>query len=94
MIEEGQAKDFDFILENYVGGGGWWQWKKILLMLPLHISLGVPVLLHVYAAFSPPHRCFIEGCDSLQEPDFGSSKAKAFLNFAVPVDDAGNTFLK
>ena len=37
-MEEEKEKnlDFDTILENYVGGGGKWQWSKIFWLAPGH----------------------------------------------------------
>ncbi len=57
-------RDFDYILDEIVGGGGWWQWKKCLLFVPSYLTVGnLPLLLHLFTAYTPPHRCLVEGCD-------------------------------
>ena len=91
-MEEEKEKnlDFDTILENYVGGGGKWQWSKIFWLAPGHIAFGIPVLLHIFAAYTPPHRCFINGCDSNVNPAFEAS----FLDYSTPRDHASSTFLR
>ena len=59
-----EGGDFDYILDEIVGGGGWWQWKKCLLLIPSYLTNGVlPLLLHLFTAYTPPHRCFVDGCD-------------------------------
>ena len=55
--------DFDYILDGIVGGGGWWQWKKCLLLIPQYLTNGLPLLLHMFTAYTPPHRCYVDGCD-------------------------------
>ncbi len=60
MVDE---HDFDYILDEIVGGGGWWQWKKCLLLIPQYLTNGLPLLLHMFTAYTPKHRCYVEGCD-------------------------------
>lgn len=91
--KEGQIsgkKDFETILEDYVGGGGWWQWKKLIWLFPVHVACGIPLLLHMFAAYTPPHRCFVDGCDVPDQPVFHGD----FLNFTTPTDHASSTFLR
>ncbi len=85
-----KAKDYDDILERYVGGGGRWQWKKLMWLFPVHVSCGLPLLLHMFSAYTPPHRCEIETCDSPTVTDFHPD----FLNFTTPRDHASSTFLR
>jgi len=56
-------EDFDAVLEDIVGGSGPWQWSKVFLMVPLFVTAGVPLLLHMFTAYTPKHRCKIDGCD-------------------------------
>jgi hypothetical protein len=86
-------KDFDTILEDYVGGGGKWQWIKLLWLSPVHVACGIPLLLHMFSAYTPHHRCFVENCDIL-ESTTGESINAAFLNFTTPMDHASSTFLR
>ncbi len=60
---EHDAGDIDSILDDIVGGGGRWQWTKLLLLVPQNFTNGLPLLLHMFTAYSPEHRCFVEGCD-------------------------------
>ena len=46
----------DHILETIVGGGGWGQWIVVLAIYPIGICSGIPLLLHMFAAFEPTHR--------------------------------------
>ena len=90
MEDSEKNLDFDTILENYVGGGGKWQWRKLFWLAPAHIAYSIPILLHLFTAYAPSHRCFVQGCDSELNPDFHAS----FLNFSTPTDHASSTFLR
>jgi hypothetical protein len=85
------AQDLDFILDQFVGGGGWWQWRLTLIMYPTMCAAGFPLFIDLFGAFKPKHRCKIPGCDSpnVNDPDktFGTDASifdKNFLNFSVP----------
>ena len=56
-------KDIDYILNNIVGGGGYWQWFMVFAMWPISIASFSPALLHMFTAYEPRHRCFVPGCD-------------------------------
>lgn len=71
--------DVDFILDELVGGGGWWQWKMILLSLPISWASLYALFITMYAAYSPPHRCYIPTCDSAS-----SSINESWIGFALP----------
>ena len=88
------TKDFDYILDKHVGGGGWWQWKRVIILSTLNVALGVPTLMHVFTAFAPPHRCLIDGCDDPSFPVFALPGNQSFLANAIPRDDGASTFLK
>ncbi len=86
-----EEKDFDYILDNIVGGGGRWQWTVWCYLIPGFITMGAPaLLLHMFSAYTPRHRCLIEGCEEPTTEDFHAS----FLNFSVPKDDEGSNFLQ
>lgn len=82
--------DLDYILDEIVGGGGLWQWKKAMWLTPQYLAGGLPLLLHLFTAYTPPHRCYIEGCDFGTNHPFNSS----FLSFSVPTDGSSSTFLR
>jgi len=48
-----KVEDFDFIFDNIVGGGNWWQWKMMMLMALSTWAGGYPVILHIFAAYKP-----------------------------------------
>ena len=79
MSKEKEEKDIDFILDNYVGGGGKWQWKILLIMFPVTWISGYPLFLDVYAAYTPVHRCYVDQCDSNT-----SAYNEDWLNIALP----------
>ena len=49
------SESIDFILTNIVGGGGLWQWFLVFAMWPIAFAAGYPLVLHMFAAFSPRH---------------------------------------
>ena len=60
MVEVTTSKkvDLDYILEDVVGGGGRWQWRKWLFLVPTYLAMGAPALLmQMFSAYTPPHRC-------------------------------------
>ena len=91
-MEQNEDKnvDFDTILEKYVGGGGKWQWLRLFWLFPLHVTFGIPILLHLFTAYTPNHRCYIRGCDHTVNPEFHAP----FLEFSTPKDHASSTFLR
>ncbi len=85
------TKDLDYILETMVGGGGRWQWRKALWLVPQYAANGIPLMLHMFTAYSPRHRCFVDACDDKN----GSNNIDApFVSFAIPKDHASSNFLK
>ncbi|XP_059089923.1 organic cation transporter protein-like isoform X2 [Tigriopus californicus] len=59
-------------------------------LTPQYLAGGLPLLLHLFTAYTPPHRCFIEGCDIGTDLQFDTS----FLAFSIPSDDSSSTFLR
>ena len=39
-----KKKSIDYIFESIVGGGSWYQWKTIAIMLPLSMIMGYPLM--------------------------------------------------
>jgi hypothetical protein len=87
------TKEFDYILESIVGGSGRWQWQKVLLLIPGWIATGGAgsLLIQMFSAYTPPHRCYVDGCDDQMELQEFKTE---FLNFTVPKDDGGSNFLQ
>ena len=75
-----REKDMDYILEEIVGGNGWWQWRTTFILFPLSWIGGYPLFMSIFAAYAPPHRCLIEGC----ETGLGQGLNASFLEFTTP----------
>ena len=58
-----KTNDIDFLLENFIGGGGWGQWFILICQFPIGMVSGLPILIQMFAAFEPRHRCFVPTCD-------------------------------
>jgi hypothetical protein len=82
-MSEDIGTDIDYILENIVGGGGRWQWAIVGLLYPIGVASGFPLLIHMFAAFAPRHRCFIPGCDD--NSTFNDIDT-IYKKFALPTD--------
>ena len=50
------TQNLDFVLENLVGGSGLYQWRTYMFMFPFELVSGVTLLLHLFSAYTPPHR--------------------------------------
>ena len=71
-------KDFDYILENIVGGCGWWQIRTFLALCVIDTP-GVWLFISVYANYEQKHRCFVQGCDSQT-----SALNETWTDFSLP----------
>ena len=60
-IDEGN-RSIDHILDRIVGGGGWGQWIIVIASYPV-IYCSMSLLMHMFTAFEPRHRCFVPICD-------------------------------
>jgi len=69
----------DHILTEYVGGHGPYQWKLLAAVYPVGFASGYPLLLHMMSTYAPPHRCYVEECESLD----GSVHAD-WTSYALP----------
>eukprot|EP00094_Tigriopus_californicus_P007746 TCALIF_07461-PA protein Name:"Similar to Slc22a12 Solute carrier family 22 member 12 (Mus musculus)" AED:0.90 eAED:1.00 QI:0/0/0/0.5/1/1/2/0/174 len=88
-MSKDRKHDVDFILDELVGGGGWWQWKMTLMSLPIGWSSLYALFITMYAAYSPPHRCYIPACDSAS-----SMINESWTGFALPSEHRSSNFLK
>ena len=76
--------DLDKLLEERLGEFGRYQKLIYLLIcLPAALTAGV-TLSSVFTQFSPPHRCFVPGCDDLQDPRYDDAFYLSFYNFTIP----------
>ena len=90
-MKDGASKeDIDFIFKNIVGGGGLWQWLFVVgFSFPIQLASTVPLLIHLFAAYEPKHRCYISGCDP---NDKYWSSNDSYLKFAIPLKSASGLF--
>ena len=79
MIKE-PAKDIDFILDHYVGGGNRWQWLTLITLFPTAWASYYPLFIHVFTAFEPSHRCFVPSCDDVT----GVTMNASHTDFTIP----------
>ena len=57
LVTAMSKKDLDDVLEEVVGGGGRWQWRKWLFLVPTYLAMGAPALLmQMFSAYTPTHR--------------------------------------
>lgn len=101
QVEDNGPKDLDYILDHLVGGGGRWQWTKMVFLIPVYVAMGLPLLLHMFTAYTPEFRCLVPACDgvsngnsSLSSGPAESFGTEAFLEFALPKDNDEGNFLK
>ena len=78
---EEKNSGIDYLLENVVGAGGWGQWLILICQFPIGIASGLPILIQMFAAFEPRHRCFISNCDN----ETTSNRIQdTFVQYALP----------
>ena len=86
-IDQGN-RSIDHILDKIVGGGGWGQWIIVIASYPV-IYCSMSLLMHMFTAFEPRHRCLVPLCDN------GTSKVQEpWLQFAIPSNQVSNEMLK
>ena len=75
------TKDIDYLLETIIGPGGFGQWLIVAAIIPVGFCSGFPLLIHMFAAYEPRHRCYVEACESGNSTtDFLPS----WSNWAIP----------
>ena len=83
---------FDKILEDYVGGHGFYQLKTTLIMALPHQLTSLIIYLIIFSADEPKHRCQISLCENeemTEENIFGLD----WLDFAIPKSNGTSNFL-
>ncbi len=82
-----RASDLDSLLDRYVGRGGPQQWRQFALLLLQGLASTVPFYLHLFAAATPEHRCFVLGCDANNNNDTMHNR---WTEYAIPKENGGN----
>ena len=88
ILEDGN-RSIDYILDEIVGGGGWGQWIIAIASYPI-IFCTMSLLMHMFAAFEPRHRCHIPVCDNQTT----SSVQELWVQFALPSNHTSTEMLK
>lgn len=42
--EQEEKKSIDYIFDSLIGGGSWYQWTTIAIMVPLSMIMGYPLM--------------------------------------------------
>lgn len=93
-MDEQPRASFDTILNEYVGGAGLYQWLCTLAMMLVKYGSIIPILLTVFTAYEPSHRCYIPECESLNGSKVMNNIFKsAWLEFALPSEKSSNNYL-
>lgn len=80
---------FDEVLEHVAGGAGYWQVGTLLISLPLLMIGLVPLLLHLFTAYTPAHRCMVPVCENVMN----TSITQPWLDMAIPNHNHHHNFL-
>jgi len=91
--EKEKKKSIDYIFESLVGGGSYYQWTTIAIMLPLSMIMGYPLMLFLFTSYVPEHRCRVPICDDEDGFNPNALVNSDFLNFAVPDKHNAKEFL-
>ena len=83
--------DIDSILENIVGTGGWEQWMILMFTFPIVMSSELPILIQMFAAYEPRHRCFVQNCDNSIETNTIQTD---FIQYALPIEYGSNEIFR
>ena len=93
-MDEQPRASLDTILNEYVGGAGLYQWLCTLAMMLVKYGSIIPILLTVFTAYEPSHRCYIPECESLNGSKVMNNIFKsAWLEFALPSEKSSNNYL-
>ena len=50
------GNDIDFVMSNFVGGRGLWQWLVMLALWPINFASSCALVLHMFTAYVPRYR--------------------------------------
>ena len=93
-MDEEQRESFDTILNVYVGGAGLYQWLCTLAMMLVKYGSIIPILLTVFTAYEPSHRCYVPQCESLNGSIVTNDIFQsAWLENALPREKSSNNYL-
>ena len=81
---EVKINGMDYLLEHVVGAGGWGQWLILICQFPIGMASGLPILIQMFAAFEPRHRCFIPNCDNEGTSNITNNIHETFVQHALP----------
>ena len=89
------TKDIDYLLENVIGPAGLGQWIVVFAIFPIGFASGYALLIHMFSAYEPRHRCYIPSCDdegahSLDPNEF----LPDWSSFTIPNNSATSEMLK
>ena len=85
-----ENENLDFVLERYVGGAGRYQYRTYAGMFPIPLVTSVVLYIHLFAAYTPEHRCRVDVCDGVDAVEqFNGS----FVQFAIPAKSKDEGFL-
>ncbi len=78
---------FDHVLDQFVGATGPWQWRQFVFVLVLNVCSSLPLMLHVFSAYTPEHRCQVPLCER-------GIFNETWTEFAIPENINKESFLK
>ncbi|XP_040567850.1 organic cation transporter-like protein [Lepeophtheirus salmonis] len=81
-----ENQGIDYIFSDIVGGSGFAQWKIVFFGFFLNAAGGVPLFIHMFAAYTPSHRCKVPSCES-----YGNS---SWMEWALPSSMGTSNFLQ
>ena len=94
IMGEKLKASLDTILNEYVGGAGLYQWLSTLAMMLVKYGSIMPLLLTVFTAYEPSHRCYMPQCESLNGTKVTNDIFNhAWLQFALPTENSSNNYL-
>ena len=93
-MDEKQKASLDTTLNEYVGGAGLYQWLSTLAMMLVKYGSIIPLLLTVFTAYEPSHRCYVPGCESLNGSKVTNNIFNhSWLELALPPEKSSSNFL-
>ena len=76
----------DKILNDYVGGAGKYQLFNTIIMAWVYYAGLYALFVTNFAAYEPPHRCWVDQCDELEFANQSTvGNFSFFLNFQLTI---------